>query len=538
VIEARDEAASPTAGVEQHDDRSARIWFAVLLVGLVAAAPILLWWGRKQWFFLDEWSFLVDRHLTDLPSMLRAHNGHWVTVPAVLYRVLFQVFGLRSYFPYQLFAVLSHLGVIVMVWLTMRRLGVRPMIATITALPFVFYGAGRSDILFGFQIALTGSLVFGLAQLLLATAEVPSRRRDVIGILFGLVSLMCSAVGIPMVVGSALAVLLRRGWRAAAWQAVPLGIVYAVWYVAYATDEAANDRTLGTQTVSFVWRMFRAAFEGLGQNPVVAIALGLVALVGIVRAVQTARVNIHVAPPAIVAALVVASVAFALLTAVGRAQGFGVGYAASDRYIYVVAALWLPIVALGAEVLARRWVGLGAIPLVLLLIGMPDNVDLLRQPDALSLGARDGVAAIARSPLLEQLPSDTRLLGPPLAPEFAPTAGFLRTAVADGRLPEMHDLSVQERLVADRVVAVGHTGARSTASCPTRAKVDLRADRGTRITFSGTVMVSARDGSDVSFPAVLTSTSGNVIAVRAGPIHLVVTGPLGRPPAICRIETP
>jgi hypothetical protein len=450
--------------------------------------------------------------------------------------VLFAAFGLR-YFPYQLVAVLSHLGVIVLMWFTMRRLGVRPAIATFTALPFVLYGAGRSNILFGFQVALTGSIVFGLAHLLLATADRPSRRRDVVGILFGLASIMCSAVGIPMVAGVALAVALRRGWRAAALHAVPLAVLYAVWYLAYATNEEGDDRTLGTQTFSFVWRMARAAFEGMGQNPVVALALALVAAVGIVAAVQSARVNIHAAPPAIVVALVTASLAFAALTAVGRAQGFGVAYAASDRYIYVVAALCLPIVALGAEVLADRWLLLGAIPLVLLLIGLPDNIDLLRHPDPLTLGTRNGVVAVARSPLLAQLPPGTRLFSIPLAPDFAPTAGFLRDAAADGKLPD-HDPSNQERLTADRTIAIDQAGPPGSGPCPaTRPKVEVRARRGTRIVFSGTVLVATRNDRGTSYPAILTSKGGDVIAVRAGPVDLLLTGPLGRPPAICRIES-
>jgi hypothetical protein len=538
AVETRPPVTAPDPGGGPGIDTSARVWFVVLVVGLVAAAPLLLWWGRKQWFFLDEWSFLVDRHLTDVPSLLRAHNGHWVTLPAILYRVVFAIFGLR-YFPYQLLAVLSHLGVIVLTWFTMRRLGVRPAIATITALPFVLYGAGRSNILFGFQISLTGSIVFGLAQLLLATADRPSRRRDIIGIFFGLASIMCSAVGIPMVAGVALAVALRRGWRAAALHAVPLAVVYAVWYLAYATDEAGNDRTLGTQTVSFVWRMVRAAFEGMGQNPVVALALALVAAVGIVRAVQDARVDLHAERFATVVALVTASLGFAALTAVGRAQGFGVGYAASDRYIYVVAALWLPIVALGAEVLASRWLLLGAIPLVLLLIGLPDNLDLLRHPDPLTLGTRDGVVAVARSPLLEQLPPGTRLFSIPLQPDFAPTAEFLRDAASDGKLPDLDDLSDQALLTADRVIAVDQTGAPGSGPCPaTRPRVEVRAERGTRITFSGTVMVSTRnERGGTSYPAILTSKAGDVIAVRAGPVDLLVTGPLGRPPAICRVES-
>lgn len=532
VAPARD-AAEPGPGAG-----SSRVWFVVLLVGLAVATPFLLWWGRKQWFFLDEWSFLVNRRLTDVPSMLMAHNGHWVTLPAIAYRAMFRVFGLR-YFPYQLLAVLLHLGVIVMVWFAMRRLQVRPAIATMTALPFVLYGAGRSNVLFGFQIALTGSIVFGLVHLLLATDDKPSRRRDVVGVLFGLASIMCSAVGIPMVAGVALAVAIRRGWRSAALHAVPLALVYVIWYVAYAADQASNEYSLGTETFSFVWRMSRAAFVGLGQNGLVAIALALVAAVGIARAVQCARMDVRSAPPAIVAALVTAALGFAALTAFGRAGGFGVATASSDRYIYVVAALALPIIGLGAEALARYRVVLGAIPLVLLVVGLPRNVDRMREPIPFTIGAKDLTTAVAHSPFLRQLPADTRLLSIPLEPSFAPTAGFLRAAAADGRLPSVSDRSPQARLTADATVALGQTGAPRTRSCPAaRTPVSLRAERGTRVVFSGTVLVVARRRDVATFPRTFTSTVGDVIEVRAGPLDLTITGPAGRAPSICRVASP
>jgi len=513
---------------------SNRVWTAVFVVGLLAAVPLLLWWGREQWFFLDEWEFLVNRRLTDLSTVFAPHNGHWVTLPLVAYRVLYRAFGMGSYLPYQLLAVLSHVGVVVMVWLAMRRLRVHPAIATITALPFVFYGAGRANILSGFQFALTGAIVFGLASLLLATSDRPTTGRDLGGVVLGLAAIMCSAVGIPMVIGVALAVLVRRGWRAAALYSVPLGAVYVAWYLAYANDEANTGYALGSQTFSFVWRMGEAAFTGLGQSGVVGILLACLVGVGIVRAGAVARLDRHGALPAIVAALVASALSFALLTAFGRAR-VGAGSASSDKYIYVVAALLLPVVGLGAAALARRWVILGAAPLVLLAIGLPGNVDALQSSGGFALGAKDQVTAAAHSPLLEQLPPGTRVFAFGLLPRLSPTAGFLEAAVASGRLPPRHDLAPQTRLDAERELALDQTTARSAGSCPAVALTRLRATRGTRVVFSGTIVVVLRRGSATSTPALYSSRNGNAIDVRAGPVDLSIGGAFGRPPAICRI---
>jgi hypothetical protein len=532
-----DDSEGSALGGSTDNDEHVRGWFIALLVGLAAAFPFLLWCGRERWFFLDEWVFLVNRKLTEPSSLLEAHNGHWVTLPAVVYRLLFRVFGLRSYTPYLASAVIAHIGVVVVVWLTMRRLRVRPAIATLTALPFALYGAGQTNILFGFQIALTGSIVLGLAHLLAATEDAPSARRDLIGVLCGLGAIMCSAVGIPIIAGVALAVLLRRGWRAAAFHAVPLGLVYIAWYIAYGGDPNANYNG-GTETLSFVWTMGKAVFVGLGQSSLVGLGLATVAAVGVVRACRAARVNRHSAIPSTVAALLVSAAGFAFVTGV-RAGGYGAQFGATDRYVYVAAALLLPLVALGAEALARHWTVLGAVPLVLLLIGLPGNIDLLRHSKTYPFGSREIVTAVAYSPQLDQLPADTRIFALPAAPEFAPTVSFLRNAAHDGTLPALEHPSKQLRLNADLSVAVHQTGEPRRRACPaTQAPRIMLVDRGTRIAFSGSIVIAARDGAVSSTPAIFNSAYGDTFDVRAGPIELTISGPLNRPPTICRIELP
>jgi len=531
-----DRERSALGGSTDHDQHL-RAWFIALLVGLVAAFPFLLWCGRRQWFFLDEWAFLVNRTVTQPSSLLEGHNGHWVTLPAVAYRLLFRVFGLRSYTPYLASAVIVHIGVVVVVWLTMRRLRVRPAIATLTALPFALYGAGRTNILFGFQIALTGSIVLGLAHLLTATEGPPSTRRDLIGMLLGLGAIMCSAVGIPIVAGVALAVLIRRGWRAAAFHAAPLGLVYIAWYLAYGADPNANYNG-ATETLSFVRTMAKGVFVGLGQSSLVGLGLATVAAVGVVCAYRAARVDRHGAIPSTVVALLVSAAGFAFVTGV-RAGGYGAEFGATERYVYVAAALLLPLVALGAEALARHATVLGAVPLVLLLIGLPGNIDLLRHSLTLPFGSREIVTAVAHSPLLDQLPADTRLFALPNAPEFAPTVGFLRNTARDGTLPALDYPSPQLRLDADLNVAVHQTGEPRRRPCPpTQAPRTMLVGRGTRIAFSGGIVIAARDGAVSSTPAVFDSASGDTLDVRAGPVELALSGPLGRPPTICRIEQP
>ena len=143
-----------------------------------------------HWFLRDEWSFLSGRSITSVHDLFRPHAlSHWSTVPVVVYRLLWFVFGARTYLPYQALVVVMHLAVAVLLRQLMRRAGVDPWVATIAAAPFILFGPGDQNIVWAFQIGFTGSIAFGLAQLLLSTHDGPIDRRDWLGLGAGLLAL-------------------------------------------------------------------------------------------------------------------------------------------------------------------------------------------------------------------------------------------------------------------------------------------------------------------------------------------------------------
>ena len=131
---------------------------ALLVFAAVVAVAFVLYLvlGRHQYFYLDEWDFVVDRIPAGLDDLLRPHNEHWSTLPILAYRGLYGLFGLRTYVPYQLVSIVLHLTVAVLLLVVMRRAGVGPWIATAAASLFVLFGAGSQDIVWAFQMALTG----------------------------------------------------------------------------------------------------------------------------------------------------------------------------------------------------------------------------------------------------------------------------------------------------------------------------------------------------------------------------------------------
>src|SRR5262245_19044166 len=212
--------AAPGSSTSPRARAALLVFVAVAVVGAVVYVVN----GRKVWFFGvfgDEWDFLAGRRLA-VDDLLRRHGDHLVALPALLFRVLYPVFGLHSYLPYQLWAIGLHLAAAALLRVVMRRAGVGPWIATAAAGLFVLFGAGSQDVLIAFQITFSGALVLGLVQLLLTDHDGPVDRRDWFAMLAGLGALACSDVALVTIAAVGIAALLRRRWWVAAQQTLPL----------------------------------------------------------------------------------------------------------------------------------------------------------------------------------------------------------------------------------------------------------------------------------------------------------------------------
>ncbi|MGH8984169.1 MAG: hypothetical protein ACRDY6_09900 [Acidimicrobiia bacterium] len=339
---------------------------------------MFLVFGHRRWFFIDEWDFLADRNARNLDDLLRPHNDHWMTLPILVWRALFRLFGLRTYVPYQAVLILLHLTAAFLLRTVMRRAGVGPWISTAAASLFVLFGAGGESILYAANIGFVGALVFGLAQLLLADHDGPIDRRDWLGLLAGLAGLLCSGVAVAMTIVIGLAMLIRRGWRVALFHTAPLGLVFVLWWVTTARYYYnARRGTLG-DVARFVATGIGATFDAMGQLPGAGIVLGVFLVVGLALAWHGLdRVELR-RRAAVPGALLVGTIVFLVISGLDRAStGLGPSIARSGRYLHLVAALSLPAVAVAADAVARRWRMLAPAVLVVLLIGIPGNLHIL-----------------------------------------------------------------------------------------------------------------------------------------------------------------
>jgi hypothetical protein len=401
----------------------------------LVALVVWLVLGRVQWFAYDDWDFLAARRVGDFGDLMRPHAGvHWSTVPILVYRMLWWIVGIRSYLPYQVVIVLLHLGVAALLRLVMTRAGVRPWTATAASTLFVFFGAGYDDVVWSFQIGFVGSLAFGLVALLLIDHDGRLGWRDAASIGAGLLSLMCSSVGLCMVGVLALSALIRRGWRIALAVAGPLAVVYVVWALSFDVASATVSNITFGAVARFVVTDVHATFKALAQVPALDAIMAAALVVGVALRTRQPDARARLAAPV---AMLAGVVAFYAITALGRvgATGFGSSGPVQSRWIYIGAALAVPAIAVGADAVAVAWPRLTLILFVVLLIGIPGNVvtlaDRMHDRGPFERRSRQLVLALASAPVAPKVPRD--LQPDVLAPQM--TVGWLIDGVRSGRIP-------------------------------------------------------------------------------------------------------
>ena len=485
----------------------ARLALAVFAAIEAVGAVVYIVNGRKVWFFGvfgDEWDFLAGRRLT-LHDLLERHGDHLVALPAFVFRVLYSTVGLRSYVPYQLLAIVLHLVAAALLRVVMRRAGVGPWIATAAAGLFVLFGAGSQDILIAFQITFTGALVFGLTQLLLADHDGGLDRRDGLGLLAGLAALLCSDVAIVMIASVGIACHLRRRRRAAALHTAPLAAVYVAWLIGF--GRGARTSSGLTQVTRSARTSISATFDALGQVPFVGWALAAMLLVGLVLAVRGTERGERWSRLSAAFALLIGAGLFASMLAVTR-FGLGPQFAASSRYLHIIAALLLPALAVAADAIARRQRVLGVVVLALLLVGIPGNIASIGDnvgPAARYRAQRRVITGLPRAPLASSTPHS---LHP--TPSFAAevTVGWLLAGAHSGRIPATRDLTRREQAANALRLSLEQLDRRASGCVPLRAQVTRRLARDETIGIRGAVAVQLLpNGRDVPSQVLPFGTS-------------------------------
>ena len=317
---------------------------------LAGALAFWAWLDRGLWFFGDEWDFLVRRGLSYGPGSHRSiwfpHNEHWSTLPILLWRALYSIFHLSSYWPYLVPLLLAQVAIMHLVWRLCRRADVDVWVATAAVGVLGFLGAGVEDLSSAFQATFVASVLFGLVamDLLQHPAPPPAGPRDVLASVALLAALMCSTVGDAMVAGAAVLLLACRPPRdAVRVLALPVAS-YVVWFafLGRPSVSAPGDSfalTTFTTLPGYVWN---GLYSSLDQAFNVAGA-GAALLVGLAAWVLWHMRTLWRQYPSLLG-LGAAGVVFFVLAGLGRDTTTGAGTVVT-RYVYVAIAILLPLIA-------------------------------------------------------------------------------------------------------------------------------------------------------------------------------------------------
>ncbi|MBM3684570.1 MAG: hypothetical protein FJW83_08535 [Actinobacteria bacterium] len=204
------------------------------LASLVLA--FLAFGGRHTWFFGDDWAFVLDRQeLLDqgriVDFLLGPHNEHLSSLPILLYTAIFRIFGVDSYAPYLVCALLAHGGVLWGVRTLLHRLDA-PAGWRLVAIVWLGFGAGGAEnLLWAFQVGFVGAIAAGIWAVILVFTGAPSLRRDIgAAVLCGVGFLTASTV-VPLVAATAVVLVRARAYRRLAIVVVAPGLPLLLWYL-------------------------------------------------------------------------------------------------------------------------------------------------------------------------------------------------------------------------------------------------------------------------------------------------------------------
>lgn len=211
----------------------------LLGAALLTSGVMLLALTRDLTFFQDTWDFLMNRRDLTVENLLHPHNEHIVLLPVSIELFFLHVFGMSSALPeYLLLIAMTLVAAVLLFVYARRRVGDWPALMATALLLFV--GPAWSDLLWPFELAFVGSVLFGIAMLLALDRE--DTRGDAFACVFLVLSASFSSLGIPFMAAAAVHLFQHRRGRGLgrAWfVAIPV-VLFGLWYLGWGHDAESH----------------------------------------------------------------------------------------------------------------------------------------------------------------------------------------------------------------------------------------------------------------------------------------------------------
>ncbi len=213
-----------------------------LVVG--AACALTLFETRGQTFLSDKWGRLLNYNGAGADFWLRGYSGHFVTLHALLYKVLFEAFGATSYLPFRITHVVLLATCLVLFYMLASQRA-RPAVALIAVAVLGGLGSAWEITATPAGTILLLSMALGLGAI--ALLESGRHSHDVLACLLLVGAIASHSVGLSFVVVGAVMLFGRDGNRwGRLWVAWIPAAAYAAWYAWSRSGEAY---TAGTDPV-------------------------------------------------------------------------------------------------------------------------------------------------------------------------------------------------------------------------------------------------------------------------------------------------
>lgn len=221
------------------DGRLDRFAWLGLGLAMAAAAALLLWEGRGQTLFVDEWSFgYLGRQDFTLGALLEPDNGHLTVIPVLITKASLELFGAATALPLRIVAVAAHLSVALMLFVMLRRaLGATWALAP--AVLLLFLGSAADIFVGSHALPIELSAATGLAAWLALGRRTAAWDAVACGLLVA--GIACNGFALPFLAGAAAIVALAPGssWRRQWIVAVPL-VLYGAWRLTEGSGEESD----------------------------------------------------------------------------------------------------------------------------------------------------------------------------------------------------------------------------------------------------------------------------------------------------------
>ena len=233
---------------------------------MAVAAFLLAYWSRGEWFGSDDLGYGV-RLATEPLGHALLHpppDKYLIAFPLLIYKALFETFGMDSYRPYRVTSILLVLLSAGLLFVILRR-RLPDRFAIPPTLLMLFFGAGSEVVVNPVRLPSQFALAAGLGMML--ALERRDRRADLAAVILLTISLASHPVGISFAAAGAVMIILssRDGWRRLWVIAIP-GALFAAWWLFIRPAPVSNYPNPPDQVFAFgrqAWVAVTAAVSGL-----------------------------------------------------------------------------------------------------------------------------------------------------------------------------------------------------------------------------------------------------------------------------------